>query len=124
MNYAMTLLPLILLSCSIGDEAEYNVPQDESPQMSGIEISPIKLQDDTISTLGLSDTLVFLSWESLKTNCSEKGYKVYQDRFDEDGVYGIYVGWDREHSIFRSYKVVVEKGAVKKIEARYSYKVV
>jgi Phage integrase family. len=121
MNYMLMLLSFSLLSCSAEDGPKDDVPTEMSSHVSNIEIYPNDLQEDTLSTLGLSRPKISLSWESLQALGSGKGYNVYRDRFDEEGVYGIYVGWNSDRSIFRSYKVTVEDGAVVKIEARYSY---
>ena len=89
--------------------------------MDVVEIVPSNLREDTISTLGISSTFDDLSWARLEEMSAARGYRTYRDRFDPDGVYGIYVGWNSDRTIFRSYKVTVRTNTVVRIEARYSY---
>ena len=73
----------------------------------------------------LSETLTPISkrssWSGAKREFEKKEFQVFHDRMDNADTFTVTVGWDREHKIFRSYKVVVSGDYIVEIKPDYSY---
>lgn len=117
-RYRIILAAITLCGCS--SHVTQRNDTDEQGPSSNIKILPKKFEQDTIKTLSLSPAMTKNNWKILQLYCISHKYKIYRDSSDPENTYGIYVGWNSDRTLFRSYKVTVRDGVIQEIEARYS----